>query len=115
MISAVGLKSAQAASERKLNYTKKSVEVSKTFNLKVNNLEKGDTVKYATSDKNIVAISSKDVCRGVAPGEAIVAATITGKDKSKVKLTCKVTVKEMRVPTISDVTLVKDGDSFNEA
>ena len=110
LVSSFGLKTAQAASARKLNSTKKSIEEGKTFTLKVYNLQSGDTVKYATSDKEIVAISSKGVCRGVTPGEAIVAATITDKNKNKVKLTCKVTVKEMRIPTISDVTLTKDGD-----
>ena len=111
MISSFGLKTAQAASARKLNYTKKTVEVSKTFTLKAKNLQSGDTVKYATSDADVVTISSKGICKGVAPGEAIVAATITDKNKKQVaKLTCKVTVKEMRIPTISDVTLIKDGD-----
>lgn len=87
VFSTANLVQAKKAKKPKLNKTSASVYVGKTVKLKVKN-GKGK-IKWSSSKKSVATVSSKGVVKALKKGKA----TITAKVK-KVKLKCKITVKE---------------------
>lgn len=77
---------AQAATI-KLNKTSLSLEVGKSYTLKVSGTK--DKVTWTSSDKKVATVSSKGKVTGKKAGKATITATV-----NKKKFTCKVTVKK---------------------
>lgn len=65
--------------------TKKTILIGATYTLKLNDVK--GTAKWTSSNKSIVAVSTKGKIRGVKKGSATITATVGNK-----KYTCKVTV-----------------------
>ena len=86
-INVVPVQSAYAATV-KLNKTSITLNVGKTYTLKVTGTKK--TVKWSSSDAKIASVSTKGVVKGIKKGSAKITAAVSGK-----KYTCKVTVKEV--------------------
>ena len=74
------------AAAMKLNYSKKDLQVKKSFTLKVKNAKK-KKVKWSSSKKKIAKVSKKGKVTGLKAGKAIITAKI-----GKKKLKCTVTV-----------------------
>jgi hypothetical protein len=70
----------------KLNYSKKDLQVKKSFTLKVKNAKK-KKIKWSSSKKKIAKVSKKGKVKGLKAGKAIITAKI-----GKKKLKCTVTV-----------------------
>lgn len=88
--------SASAASKVKLNKTKVTLNVKKTYQLKVSGTSK--KVTWSTSNKKVATVSSKGKVTAKKKGTATITAKVSGK-----KYTCKVTVKQ----PVTSVTLNK--------
>ncbi len=84
--------------------------MTKGFRLKITNAVSTDTIKYKSADKKIATVTSEGYVTGVAKGTTKITATLTDKSKKTQTFTCTVTVKEMYVPQITDISLVQDGD-----
>ena len=84
----------EAASKVKLNKTKATMYVGKSTQLKV----KGTTKKvtWKSSNKKVATVSKKGKVTAKKKGKATITATVSGK-----KYTCKVTVKEIALKSIS--------------
>lgn len=99
---------ASAASKVRLNKTKLSLNVKKTYQLKVTGTTK--KAKWSTSNKTVATVNSKGKITAKKKGTATITAKVSGK-----KYTCKVTVKQ---PVTSvklskkTVTLKKKGRSI---
>ena len=74
------------AAAMKLNYSKKDLQVKKSFTLKVKNAKK-KKIKWSSSKKKIAKVSKKGKVTGLKEGKAIITAKI-----GKKKLKCTVTV-----------------------
>ena len=83
----IGTETVQAATKIKLNYTKKTIYVGKSFKLKITGTKK--KVKWSSSNKKIATVSSKGVVKGIGEGTAKITAKV-----GKKKYTCKVNVKD---------------------
>lgn len=79
------VKAATSSSTMKLNASRKVLKVGKTYKLKVYNCKK--KIKWSSSDRDYVTVSSKGVVKAKREGEA----TITAKIGTK-KLKCKIQV-----------------------
>lgn len=90
VISASTTQSAYAAKQPKLNKTKLTLSVGKTYSLKVQNTKA--KVKWSTSKKSVATVSSKGKVTAKKKGTAIITAKFKVKGKIK-KLKCKVIVK----------------------
>ena len=89
-----GVTPSQAATKKKkvkLNKTKLSLYVGKTYTLKLKNNKK--KIKWSTSNKKVATVSSKGKVKGKKKGSATITAKV-GKKKYK----CKVTVKVKKKP-----------------
>ncbi len=78
---------AEAAGKVKLNKTKVLLEIGESYQLKVKNTS--SKVKWSSSNKKVVKVSSKGVLTPKSVGSAKVTAKVKGK-----KYTCKVTVAD---------------------
>lgn len=78
---------AEAAGKVKLNKTKVLLEIGESYQLKVKNTS--SKVKWSSSNKKVVKVSSKGVLTPKSVGSAKVTAKVNGK-----KYTCKVTVAD---------------------
>ena len=74
------------AAKIKLNKTKATITVGKTFQLKVKGTSK--KVKWVSSNKKVATVTSKGKVTGKKAGTATITAKVAGK-----KLKCKVTIK----------------------
>ena len=77
----------EAAEEVKLNKTKLSVEVGRSYTLVISGTK--DNVAWSSSDKNIATVDKSGIVTGVKKGTVTITATVGGKAYS-----CKVTVME---------------------
>lgn len=89
-----GTVTVQAASKVKLNKTKATVYVGKFTQLKVTGTKK--KVTWKSSNKKVATVSTKGKVTAKKKGKATITATVSGK-----KYTCKVTVKEIALKSIS--------------
>ncbi|MGP1612782.1 MAG: EndoS/ChiA family endoglycosidase [Catonella sp.] len=80
--------------KEKLNKTSVTLKKGKKIKLKVKNLSKKAKVKWVSSNKLIVTVSRGNV-KAKKVGKAKITAIITEKGKKKLKLSCKVTVKNL--------------------
>ncbi|MBQ2801849.1 MAG: Ig domain-containing protein [Lachnospiraceae bacterium] len=92
--SLAGTVTVEAASKVKLNKTKATLYVGKSTQLKV----KGTTKKvtWKSSNKKVATVTSKGKVTAKKKGKAIITAKVSGK-----KYTCKVTVKDIALKSIS--------------
>lgn len=84
----------EAASKVKLNKTKATVYVGKSTQLKVTGTTK--KVTWKSSNKKVATVTSKGKVAAKKKGTATITATVSGK-----KYTCKITVKEIALKSIS--------------
>lgn len=89
-----GTVTVEAATKVKLNKTKATVYVGKSTQLKVTGTKK--KVTWKSSNKKIATVTSKGKVTAKKKGTATITATVSGK-----KYTCKVTVKEIALKSIS--------------
>ena len=89
-----GVETVEAATKVKLNKTKVTLYVGKSVQLKV----KGTTKKatWKSSNKKVATVTSKGKVTAKKKGKATITAKVSGK-----KYTCKVTVKEVALKSIS--------------
>lgn len=86
----------------KLNATSKSIYVGKTYTLKATVSPSGatnKTVKWTSSNTKVATVSTKGVVKGVKAGTATITCAAT--DGSGKKTTCKVTIKNLPVSSIT--------------
>ena len=105
----------QAATKKSitLNKTKATIYVGKTTTVSVKKVTglSSKAVTYKSSNKKVATVTSKGVVKGVKAGTATI--TVTSKKNSKVKATCKVTVKAVKVKAINTARVmgIKKGES----
>ena len=90
---------AQAKAKPTLNKTKLTINVKKSYQLKVKGTSK--KAKWTTSNKKVVAVNSKGKITAKKRGTAKITAKVSGK-----RYTCKVTVKQ----PVTSITLNKKTD-----
>ena len=93
VVSDIGVETVEAATNIKLNCTKKTMYVGDTFKLKISGTKK--KVKWSSSDKRIATVSSKGVVKGIKEGDAKIITVVSGK-----KYTCIVKVKNVASQSI---------------
>ena len=91
----IGTETVQAATKIKLNYTKKTIYVGKSFKLKITGTKK--KVKWSSSNKKIATVSSTGLVKGNNKGTCKITANVSGK-----KYTCTVNVKGNTISTNFD-------------
>ena len=108
VLGSVGFSSISAnAATAKLNKTKLSLNVGKSYTLKLKNVS--GKVKWTTSKKSVATVSSKGKVVAKKAGSANITATNNGK-----KFVCMVTVKNVKAKSIAikkSVTLTKGSSS----
>ena len=105
----------EAAAKVKLNATKKTLNVGKTYTLKLKNAK--GKVTWKSSKKSVATVTSKGKVKAVAAGTA----TITATNKKK-SYKCKITVKNPKKPdntpktvTVGPVKLTYPGNFIAES
>ena len=88
---------AEAASV-KLNKTSITVQVGKTYNLKVKGTK--SKVKWKTANKKVATVNSKGKVTGKKAGKTTITATV-----GKKKLKCKVTVKAKKILSVNKTSI----------
>lgn len=91
----IGTETVQAATKIKLNCTKKTIYVGKSFKLKITGTKK--KVKWSSSNKKIATVSSTGLVKGKNKGTCKITANVSGK-----KYTCTVNVKGNTISTNFD-------------
>lgn len=82
-------------SKEKLNKTSVTLKKGKKVKLKIKNLSKKAKVKWVSSNKSVVSVNNRGGVKAKKAGKAKITAIITEKGKKKLKLSCKVTVKNL--------------------
>lgn len=100
----INVKTAEAATI-KLNKTKLTLDVGKSYTLKITGTTKA--VKWASSNKNVAAVSTAGKVTAKSGGSAVITATVSSK-----KYTCNVTVNEKISDDWKDLELIIDGHLY---
>ena len=82
-------------SKEKLNKTSVTLKKGKKVKLKVKNLSKKAKVKWVSSNKSVVSVNNRGGVKAKKAGKAEVTAVISEAGRKTLKLSCKVTVKNL--------------------
>lgn len=82
-------------SKEKLSKTSVTLKKGKKVKLKVKNLSKKAKVKWVSSNKSVVSVNNRGGVKAKKAGKAEVTAVISEAGRKTVKLSCKVTVKNL--------------------
>lgn len=91
--------SVEAKAKTKLNRTKLTLKVGKTFRLKVKNVDKKSTVRWRTSKKKVATVSKKGKVTAKRKGTAKITAKVKGTNGKVKKYICTVKVKNKKKNT----------------
>ena len=112
LVSMVQSPDVNAAKKPKLNKTKKTIQVGKTFKVKVKNASKKAKVTWKTSKKKVARITKKTtkgnayaVVKGASKGTSKITAKYKLGKKVK-KLTCTITVDSKKEPVVTPAPII---------
>lgn len=98
----ISLSSANVVQAARLNNKSVSLMLGETYQLDV--LDNGKTVKWYSSDKEVVAVNSKGKVRAKAPGKAIITAKI-----GKQKIECEISVSKPKAAIMMNISAGTSG------
>ena len=102
-------------SKEKLNKTSVTLKKGKKVKLKVKNLSKKAKVKWVSSNKSVVSVNNRGGVKAKKAGKAEVTAVISEAGRKTLKLSCKVTVKNLTKKKEIVKEKVTSAVAFNQA